>query len=53
VSSATTRIAAGAVEFKVVSETEQGVQIEGLISCSDNADCPMGKICQPDLTCSK
>jgi hypothetical protein len=53
VSSATARIATGAVEFKVVSEIEQGVQIDGLTSCSDNADCPMGKTCQVDLSCSK
>ncbi len=53
VSSGSAKIAAGTVEFKIVSEIEQGVQIDGLTSCSDNADCPMGKVCQPDLTCSK
>lgn len=53
VSSGSAKIAAGTVEFKIVSEIEQGVKIDGLTSCSDNADCPMGKACQPDLTCAK
>jgi hypothetical protein len=51
VSSASASTKAGSVELKVVSEIEQGVQIEGLTSCSDNADCPQGKTCQSDLSC--
>jgi hypothetical protein len=50
-SSATTAIAPGKVELYVVSETDRGVEIPGLTSCMETADCPDGQTCQPDLTC--
>lgn len=51
VSSGTAATQAGIVEFKIVSEVEQSVQIDGLTSCNDDTDCPQGKTCQSDLTC--
>jgi hypothetical protein len=53
VSSGTKATAGGTVELRVVSEIEQGVEIDGLTSCDDTSDCPAGKVCQANLSCSK
>lgn len=39
------------VTFSVVESVERAVTIDGLISCTDDTDCPSGKTCQTDLTC--
>lgn len=39
------------VTFNVVESVERAVEIDGLISCTDDTDCPSGKTCQTDLTC--
>jgi hypothetical protein len=44
-------IAPGRVDLIISSEVERAVQIEGLTSCSGNAECPSGQTCQNDLTC--
>lgn len=46
-----TQTAAGCVHFEVKMEQLLDVEIEGLISCSDNQDCPGAQQCQADLTC--
>jgi len=49
-----TKIAQGAVTLTVSSQVETPVTVPGLISCSgDDAECPAGKTCQKDLSCSK
>lgn len=44
-------IAPGRVDLSVVSEVEKAVQIKGIVSCTDDVECPMGQKCQADLTC--
>jgi hypothetical protein len=44
-------IAPGRVELTVQSLVERGITIPGLISCSQDADCPEGQTCQQDLKC--
>jgi hypothetical protein len=47
--SATT--AAGRVDLVVSSQVERAVVIEGLVSCTDAAECPDGQTCGADLKC--
>lgn len=42
----------GLVKLQVTSQVEQAVKIPGLDSCNKDEDCPSGKTCQNDLTCS-
>ncbi|WNG51860.1 hypothetical protein F0U60_52945 [Archangium minus] len=42
---------AGCVELLVLSQVDRELLIPGLVSCSDDEDCPEGKTCRPDLTC--
>lgn len=44
-------IAPGRVELAISSTVEQAVMVPGVVSCTGNTDCPMGKSCQSDLTC--
>jgi hypothetical protein len=41
----------GCVELRVGSEMEIPVEVPGLISCTEDEDCPDGETCQGDLTC--
>ena len=41
----------GCVDFRAESTVVLPVEIPGLISCSNDDDCPEGQTCQPDLTC--
>ncbi len=41
----------GCMDFAVRSLVALPVEIDGLISCSDNDDCPSDLTCQQDLTC--
>ena len=41
----------GCIELKVESTSVLDVEIEGLVSCSLDDDCPEGQTCQLDLTC--
>lgn len=50
-SSDTTQLLEGCVQFVVKSEVVLPALIPGLISCSDDEDCPQGQSCLPDLTC--
>jgi hypothetical protein len=47
----TADIGAGRVSLNVYSDVEQAVEIEGLTSCTSDAECGAGKTCQTDLTC--
>jgi hypothetical protein len=51
VAAATTAVRAGVVSLQVVSAVERPVQIEGLRSCTEDSQCPPGKVCRSDLTC--
>lgn len=44
-------VALGCVELRVLSTQVLDVLIPGLTSCGEDADCPPGESCQPDLTC--
>lgn len=44
-------IAPGRVDLSIVSTVEREVQVQGVVSCNDSAQCPRGQTCQPDLTC--
>jgi hypothetical protein len=44
-------IPAGRVELLITSKVERFVTIEGLQSCTSNAQCGAGKVCRADLTC--
>ncbi|MFZ5442927.1 MAG: hypothetical protein ACOZQL_23175 [Myxococcota bacterium] len=46
-----TVIQGGRVDFEVLSSTEKGLTIPGLVSCTDTSECPMGQTCQDDLRC--
>lgn len=46
-----TVIAPGRVELEISSTVEQSVTVDGLNSCTKNADCPDGQQCQNDLSC--
>ena len=41
----------GALVFKATSSTELSLSIPGLVSCTDDSECPMGQTCQVDLRC--
>jgi hypothetical protein len=47
------KITAGRVQLIVSSQVEQAVTVPGLTSCGSADDCPEGKTCLADLTCSK
>ncbi|MFV8751742.1 hypothetical protein ACNOYE_14450 [Nannocystaceae bacterium ST9] len=42
---------AGRVELVISSKVERAVVIAGLVSCTDDADCPEAQTCQPNLMC--
>jgi hypothetical protein len=46
-----TTISPGRVDLVIASDVERAVQIPGLTSCTEDAQCPNGQTCQPDLTC--
>jgi hypothetical protein len=50
-SSRSTGTRVGRVALTIDSKVERYVTLEGLDSCTGNADCPSGKTCQSDLTC--
>lgn len=50
-SSSGTAASADNVVLEVSSEVERQVQVAGVVSCNDDADCPDGGICQKDRTC--
>ncbi|HVX93400.1 MAG TPA: hypothetical protein VHK47_00715 [Polyangia bacterium] len=50
-SSGEATIAPGRVQLVVSQDIERYVQIPGLVSCTDDKDCPTGQTCQDDLQC--
>jgi hypothetical protein len=42
----------GLVKLLVTSQVEQAVHVPGVDSCNKDEDCPSGKTCKNDLTCS-
>ena len=50
-SSGSTRTRAGQVVLAIDSKVERFVTIEGVQSCTSDAECPKEKSCQADLTC--
>lgn len=51
VSSGLAQIQVGLVELDVSSKVERLVTVAGIDSCTEDADCPDGGVCQADLTC--
>lgn len=47
----TASVAAGSIELVVLSQTRLDVTVPGLLSCSEDSECPTGQTCQPDLQC--
>lgn len=43
--------ALGRIDLVLASKIERAVTIAGLVSCTEDADCPDGQTCQPNLTC--
>lgn len=43
----------GCVDLAVSSELTVSVQVPGLVSCSDDGDCPEEETCQPELVCAE
>ena len=50
-STATAAVSAGVISLRILSPVERAVDIEGLSSCTKDAECPTGQTCQTDLTC--
>ncbi len=46
-----TQISPGCVQLEVASELGLGIEVDGVISCTDNKSCPAGTTCGADLTC--
>jgi len=44
-------IARGRVDLVLSSQVERGVEVPGVVSCNEDADCPGGQRCQPDRRC--
>lgn len=51
VSADATKVPAGRIELLVTSQEEREVSIAGLVSCTDDSDCPQNQTCRSDLTC--
>jgi hypothetical protein len=47
------QISLGRVELQLSHDVEHAVQVPGLVSCTADTDCPTGKTCQDDLSCTK
>ncbi len=43
--------ALGRIDLVLAAKIERAVTIAGLVSCTEDADCPDGQTCQPNLTC--
>lgn len=39
------------VDFEVASQVTIELTVDGLVSCSDDTDCPEGQTCTPELAC--
>ena len=42
---------AGRINLKVYGYVERAIELSGLTSCNEDADCASGQKCQDDLTC--
>lgn len=51
VAAGTTAVHAGVISLRVLSAVERPVVIDGLRSCTEDSQCPAGKVCRTDLTC--
>jgi hypothetical protein len=51
VASGTAAVRAGRVSLRVASGVERAVEVPGVVSCTDQAQCPAGQTCQADLRC--
>jgi hypothetical protein len=47
----TANVTGGKVTLDVVSQARLDVTVPGLVSCSEDSDCPSGQTCQDDLQC--
>jgi hypothetical protein len=50
-STGSTVTALGRIDLVVSSQVTRPVLVDGVVSCSEDAQCPDGQTCQPDLTC--
>ncbi|HEY8944017.1 MAG TPA: hypothetical protein VIM73_07140, partial [Polyangiaceae bacterium] len=46
-----TQLSTGCVDFEIGSEVVLDLVVEGLISCSKDADCPTGQTCTTEQEC--
>ena len=49
---ASTAIAPGVVTLQILSSVSRALTVSGFQSCNVDADCPTGKACKQDLTCT-
>lgn len=52
-SSGSTVIHPGKVNLEISSSVERPLQLAGVVSCNDDSECPPGKPCLGDRTCTK
>jgi hypothetical protein len=50
-SAANTSVSTGCVDLRVESELTLELEVEGLVSCNTNDDCPEGTSCSAELAC--
>jgi Cys-rich repeat protein len=45
------RVEPGCIDLRISSEITVELEVDGLISCTSNADCPEGQSCSAELAC--
>jgi Cys-rich repeat protein len=46
-----TKISLGTIQMSTEHNVERLVTVPGVVSCTEDAECPTGQTCQDDLRC--